>query len=154
MAQRDDRGTMLALYRAVWRVTGRQQVLLIAVSLIVAALAAAPPKFQQLVVNSLVQAGGSSRLAWLCAGFLAVVLLSAALKFVLNLNLSVVGERVVRLIRERLYANCVADATAAASDLPKRGTLVTMLSAEAEVVGSFAGAAIAAPLMQLGTPSA
>jgi len=34
---------------------------------------------------------------------------------------------------------------------PKRGTLVTMLAAEAEVVGSFAGSALAAPLMQLGT---
>ena len=34
---------------------------------------------------------------------------------------------------------------------PKRGTLVTMLAAEAEAVGSFAGSAIALPLMQLGT---
>ena len=72
---------------------------------------------------------------------------SAALKFALNLNLSAVGERVVRLIRERLYANSVAAAAIPAPDLPKRGTLVTMLSAEAETVGSFAGAAIAAPLL-------
>ena len=147
MAQQDDLGTMLALYRAVWRATGRQQVFLIVLSLVVAALAAAPLKFQQLVVNGLVRDGGTSRLAWLCAGLLAVVLLSAALKFALNLNLSAVGERVVRLIRERLYANSVAAAAIPAPDLPKRGTLVTMLSAEAETVGSFAGAAIAAPLM-------
>ncbi len=150
MAQRDA-ATMLALYRAVWRVTGRQQLRLIGLSVLVAALAAAPLKFQQLVVNSLVQHGDVQRLAWLCAGFLGVVLLSVALKFLLNLNLSVVGERVIRLIRERLYANHVGAALSGATEAPKRGTLVTMLSAEAEVVGSFAGAAIASPLMQLGT---
>ena len=40
MAQQDDLGAMLALYRAVWRATGRQQVFLIVLSLVVAALAA------------------------------------------------------------------------------------------------------------------
>jgi ABC-type bacteriocin/lantibiotic exporter with double-glycine peptidase domain len=142
---------MLELYRAVWRVTGREQPLLIFLSLLVAALAAAPLKFQQLVVNSLVGGGDLRRVAWLCAGFFAAVLLSAALKFALGLQLSVVGERVVLQIRQRLYANYVADALGDAENLPRRGTLVTMLAAEAEVVGSFAGAAIATPLLQLGT---
>ena len=139
------------LYRAVWRVTGRQQILLIGLSLIIAALAAAPLKFQQLIVNSLVEDGDHRRLAWLCAGFLAVVLLSAGLKFAMNFRLALVGERVVLLIRERLYTNGVADAARREAEPPKRGTLVTMLTAEAEAVGAFAGAAIAAPLMQLGT---
>jgi hypothetical protein len=35
--------------------------------------------------------------------------------------------------------------------VPKKGTLVTMLAAEAESVGSFAGSAFASPLMALGT---
>jgi ABC-type bacteriocin/lantibiotic exporter with double-glycine peptidase domain len=143
--------TILDLYRAVWRVTGRQQILLIGLSLTVAALAAAPLKFQQLVINGLVEDGEIHRIAWLCAGFLGVALLSAGLKFALSFRLSVVGERIVLRLRERLYANYVADVTAGAPDAPKRGTLVTMLAAEAESVGSFAGAAIASPLMALGT---
>jgi ABC-type bacteriocin/lantibiotic exporter with double-glycine peptidase domain len=143
--------TISDLYRAIWRVTGRQQFVLIGLSLTVAALAAAPLKFQQLVVNSLVEGGGIHRVAWLCAGLLGVTLLSATLKFVLNFRLSILGERIVLLLRERLYANYVTDATAGATDAPKRGTLVTMLAAEAESVGSFAGSAIASPLMQLGT---
>jgi ABC-type bacteriocin/lantibiotic exporter with double-glycine peptidase domain len=110
-----------------------------------------PLKFQQLVVNSLVQHGSVSKLAWLCAGFVAAVLLSATLKFVLGLRLSIVGESVVRLIRNRLYANHVADGQFASADRSPRGTLVTMLAAEAEVVGSFAGAAISSPLVQIGT---
>jgi ABC-type bacteriocin/lantibiotic exporter with double-glycine peptidase domain len=143
--------TIPDLYRAIWRVTGRQQILLIALSLTVAALAAAPLKFQQLVINSLVEGGDIHRIAWLCAGLLGVTLLSAGLKFVLNYRLSVLGERIVLLLRERLYGNCVNDAAAGATGGPKRGTLVTMLAAEAESVGAFAGSAIAAPLMQLGT---
>lgn len=79
------------------------------------------------------------------------MLLSAALKLALGLRLSVVGEGVVRRIRERLYANYVADAASGSPDLPQRGTLLSMLAAEAEVVGAFAGAAIASPLLQLGT---
>jgi ABC-type bacteriocin/lantibiotic exporter with double-glycine peptidase domain len=150
MDMQDDT-TMRGLYRAVWRVTGRQQLQLILLSLTVAALAAAPLKFQQLVINNLVYGGDLRRVALLCAGLLGVVLLSAALKFALGLRLSTVGERVVLLIRERLYLNHVADATSGTGEPPKRGTLVTMLSAEAESVGSFAGAAIATPLMQVGT---
>jgi hypothetical protein len=79
------------------------------------------------------------------------VLLSAGLKFALGLRQSVVGEDVVRRIRERLYTNYVTDTASGAADLPQRGTLLSMLAAEAEVVGSFAGAAIATPLLQLGT---
>lgn len=143
--------TLLDLYRAVWRVTGRQQLLLIGLSVTVATLAVAPLKFQQLVVNGLVEGGDIHRIAWLCAGFLAVALLSSALKFALNVRLSVLGERIVLLVRERLYTTYVANAALGVTGGPKRGTLVTMLAAEAEAVGSFAGSAIASPLMQLGT---
>jgi hypothetical protein len=55
--------TILELYGAIWRVTGRQQLLLIALSVIVAALAAAPLKFQQLVINRLVEGGEIRRVA-------------------------------------------------------------------------------------------
>lgn len=142
---------MTELYGAIWRVTGRQQVLLIVLSLLISALAAVPLKFQQLVINGLVYGGDVRNLVWLCAGFLGVVLASATLKFALKYRLSIVGERVILLIRERLYTIYVADAALEAADLPRRGTLVTMLSAEAEAVGAFAGAAIATPLMQIGT---
>jgi ABC-type bacteriocin/lantibiotic exporter with double-glycine peptidase domain len=138
------------LYRAVWRVSGRDQIALILLSLVVAALAAVPLEFQQLAVNSLVDYGNVFRLAWLCGGFLGAVLLSAGAKFLLGLRLALVGERVVRLIRERLYTNHVAQAAGDSAD-GAHGTLVTMLAAEAEVVGAFAGSAISTPVVQLGT---
>lgn len=139
------------LYRAVWRTTGREQILLIGLSLLVAALAAVPLKFQQLAINSLVESGSVPQLAWLCAGFLGAVLLSASIKFLLGLRLAVVGERVVLLIRRRLYENQVADTARDPQAAGRRGALVAMLTAEAEMVGAFAGAAISTPVVQIGT---
>ena len=139
------------LYRAVWRTTGRDQFLLIGLSLLVAALAAVPLKFQQLAINSLVEGGSVPQLAWLCAGFLGAVLLSASVKFLLGLRLAVVGERVVLLIRQRLYENQVADTARDPRAAGRRGALVAMLTAEAEMVGAFAGAAISTPVVQIGT---
>ena len=105
--------TIWDLYRAIWRVTARQQLVLIGLSLIVAALAAAPLIFQQLVVNSLVQGGDIDRVVGLCAGLLGVALLSAVLKFALNFRLSVLGEHrpavaraALRQLRDRCDDGC------------------------------------------------
>jgi ABC-type bacteriocin/lantibiotic exporter with double-glycine peptidase domain len=89
--------TIGQLYGVIWRITGRQQLLLIALSVIVAALAAAPLRFQQLVINGLVEDGDIYRVAWLCADLLGVTLLSAALKFALSFRMSILGERVQAL---------------------------------------------------------
>lgn len=139
------------LYRVIWQFTRRQQLMLIVLAVLVAGLAAAPLKFQQLVINNLVEDAELAHIAWLCAGFATVALLSAGLKFLLNFRLSVLGEQIVLRIRQRLYENYVADTRADDPGRPKRGTLVTMLAAEAEAVGTFAGSAIAIPLMQFGT---
>jgi hypothetical protein len=48
---------MLELYRAIWRVSGRRQIVLILLSLAIAGLAAAPLKFQQEIVNLLTYGG-------------------------------------------------------------------------------------------------
>jgi ABC-type multidrug transport system fused ATPase/permease subunit len=142
---------MAEIYRTAWRVTGRQQVPVIVLALIVAALAAVPLKFQQLIVNHLAAAGDVGRLLWLCAGLLAAVAASATCKFLLNYRIASIGEQVVALIRKRLYTNAVFDTQSRAPTTVDRGALVTMMSAEAEAVGAFAGSAFASPLVQIGT---
>ena len=142
---------MAAMYAAVWRATGRRQLLLIALSLAVAALAAAPLQFQKDIVNGLVDYGDRAALLLSCLALLGVVLLSGTLKFALGYAQGVVGERVVLMIRERVYGNFVADTASGRADTPSKGTVVAILSAEAEVVGAFAGAAIAGPVLQIGT---
>lgn len=142
---------MRALYRAVWRVSGREQMLLVVLALLVAGLASLPLRFQQLAINGLVENPDLRALAWNCAGFVCAILLSAGLKFALGLRLSLVGERVVKLIRERLYSNLVDDVARDSQANAQRGRILAMLNAETELVGSFAGAAIANPLLQAGT---
>lgn len=139
---------MLELYRRIWSATGRAQLVLIVLSLAIAALAAAPLQFQKDIVNGL---GGSidrRQLVMLCAGYLAVLVASSGLKFVLRYRSSVLSESVIRRIREVIYKNREG---AKAWTTDQRGTLVTMIAAEAEEVGRFAGMAIASPLVQMGT---
>lgn len=142
-----NRPALRELYRAVLRVSGRDQILLVLLALAVAALAAGPLKVQQLAINGLVGGIAADRLVLLCALFLLAVTASAGLKLLLNERITLVGERVVLRLRERLYRARVA----AEADGPAGGRLVAMLTAEAETVGQFAGAAIATPLVQLGT---
>ena len=142
---------MLEFYKAIWRASWRNQILLIALSVAVAGLAAAPLKFQKEAINGLIDSKGLPILLQLCAGYLAVVLLSAALKFLLNYRISLVGEGVIRYVRERVYTLHVTEAAKGVRDLPQKGTLLTMISTEAEDVGSFAGSAVADPLVMIGT---
>jgi ABC-type multidrug transport system fused ATPase/permease subunit len=113
----------------------------------VAALAAVPLQFQKDIINGLDEMIEQHQLVMLCAGYLAVLVMSSGLKFALQYKSSTLSESVIRRIRETLYRR----RTAEESTGDERGTLVTMIAAEAEEVGQFAGAAIASPLMQLGT---
>lgn len=142
---------MLDFYKAIWRATWRQQILLIGLSIAIAALAAAPLKYQKEAINGLVGGNSFAALLALCTAYFALVLLSAALKFLLNYRISLVGEGVIRFIRERLYTGHVSERAKGVQNLPEKGTLLTTLSADAEDVGSFSGSAIAEPLMMLGT---
>ena len=141
---------MLHLYSVIWRFTGRRQILLILLSFAIAALAAAPLKFQQKIINML--SGGSGDLGpvlVLGAGMFGVILLSLALKWVLGYSSGLLGEDVVRTIRQRLVASA---RTREDSNLPiSAGTLSTAISAEAEEIGGFVGSAFSEPIMQIGT---
>lgn len=139
---------MLELYRRIWIATGQQQIILIVLSLLVAALAAIPLQFQKDIINGLSDAMQSQQLLMLCAGYLGVLALSSGLKFAMNYRSAVLSESVIRRIRNVIYE----DNFGPQSDTDKEpGTLVTMIAAEAEEVGNFAGEAIASPLLQLGT---
>lgn len=141
---------MLELYQRIWRNTWRAQIVLIILSLCVAAVAALPLHYQKVIINGLAGDLDRQHLLLLGAQFLCVLVFSAALKFVLGYRMSILGEATIRLVRTRIYSR------EANTDRPKdeeplqQGTLATMIAAEAEEVGKFAGSAIASPLMQVG----
>jgi len=141
---------MLNLYAAIWRVSGRRQIVLIMLSIAIAALAAAPLKFQKEIVNLLTDGHlGVRHLFLLGAGMMAVTVLSLLLKWLMGYRSGILGEDVIRIIRKRLV-NGASDPRRDGEPVPL-GTLNTAISSEAEELGKFAGGALSEPVMQIGT---
>lgn len=139
---------MIELYRRIWAISARQQVVLIVLSLLIAALAAVPLQFQKTIINGLTESMDRKRLLLLCAGYLAVVLLSSGFRFAMDYRSAVLSENVIRRLRRRIYGERM---DLSGDDKDPRGKLVTMIAAEAEDLGRFAGDAIAEPVLQFGT---
>ncbi len=86
----------------------------------------------------------------LCGLFLALVLISGLLKYVLNVYAGIVAERMLRRIRYQLYHHVLR------FPLPQfrrvsQGELVQMVNAETEALGGYVGDALAVPAFQGGT---
>lgn len=140
---------MLNLYAAIWRVSGRRQMVLIVLSVIIAALAAAPLEFQKRIINLLGDRGaGPEELLALGAGMMGVILLSLGLKWLSGYRSGLLGEDLIRLIRTRLVATA---ADQSGDNRLPMGTLATAVTAEAEELGKFAGSAFSEPVVQIGT---
>ncbi|TMV09609.1 ABC transporter ATP-binding protein [Ruegeria sediminis] len=141
---------MFQLYAAIWRVSSGRQIVLIVLSIAIAALAAVPLEFQRDIVNHLTaQDADKEMLLLLGSGMMAVILLSLFLKWVLGFRAGTLGEDIIRLIRSRLVGR--AAEIGERGDDVRRGTLTTAVSAEAEELGKFAGGAFSDPVVQIGT---
>ncbi len=141
---------MLRLYSAIWRASAGRQILLILLSVAVAALAAVPLEFQRAIVNHLTSLDvGAEHLVYLGLGMMGVILLSLALKWVLGYRAGTLGEDMIRLIRQRLLWRS-SDINETGESV-RKGTMTTAISAEAEELGKFAGGAFSDPVVQIGT---
>ncbi|MEY8842719.1 ABC transporter transmembrane domain-containing protein [Cribrihabitans sp. XS_ASV171] len=141
---------MIELYKAIWRVSWGRQLLLVLLSVAIAALAAAPLEFQKRIVNLLTEEGTDlDHLLLLGGGMLGVILASLGIKWARGFLANVLGEDVIRMIRRRLLSEAETDE--ASGKQLRRGTLTTAISAEAEELGQFAGAAYSEPVVQIGT---
>jgi ABC-type bacteriocin/lantibiotic exporter with double-glycine peptidase domain len=141
---------MLRLYSAIWRASAGRQILLILLSVAVAALAAVPLEFQRAIVNHLTSLDvGAERLIYLGLGMMGVILLSLALKWILGYRAGTLGEDMIRLIRQRLLWRS-SDINETGESV-RKGTMTTAISAEAEELGKFAGGAFSDPVVQIGT---
>ena len=141
---------MFQLYAAIWRISGPRQIILILLSLAIAALAAAPLKFQQEIVNLLTKGNfETSHLFLLGGGMVGVIVLSLGLKWLMGYRSQLLGENVIRLIRGRLLQGAADEEKSNGGILT--GTLSTAISAEAEELGKFTGSAFSEPVMQIGT---
>jgi ABC-type multidrug transport system fused ATPase/permease subunit len=145
---------MRELYAYVWRSSAPKQIVLIILAIMAAVLATAPLELQRHIINTLAGHERPERLAWLCGGYLIAALCIGGLKYIVNIRSSGLGEATIRSLREEIFSSSSSlrqDETVGKTEIDQSGTVVTMISSEAEVVGKFVGDCISTPIVQAGT---
>lgn len=145
---------MRELYQYVWRSSAPQQIVLIILAIMAAVLATAPLELQRHIINTLAGHERAERLAWLCGGYLIAALGIGGLKYAVNIKSAGLGEAMIRSLREEIFRGSSPPRpheTDGGMAKEQSGTVVTMISAEAEVVGKFVGDCISTPIVQAGT---
>ena len=102
---------MRKLYRYIWTVSGRQQVLLSLLAASLFLIQLAPLELQRRIVNDATDKVDFSIIAWLCLAYFGVVVLEGGLKFAMNVYRGSVSEAANQ--RLRLEANPAAKSGAA-----------------------------------------
>ena len=149
------------LFSFIWRYSKRQQLGLLALTLLIFPFLYASLELPKQIINdaigapeSVVQVWGQemSQVAYLlllCCGFLASVVIAGVLKMRLNTAKGVTAERLLRRLRYSLIRRMIR--------FPKpyfrttsQGELVSMITSESEPMGGLMGDALAQPVFQAG----
>ena len=127
--------------RFVWYVSGKHQIILCVLSVIVFMLATLPLELQRRLVNKATVGAAVEPLLWLAALYLAAAMAEGATKFVMNVYRGWVGEKAVRWLRR-----CIDRRV---NDKPD-GTSASMMLSEAEPVAGFVAVSVSEPVLQIG----
>lgn len=142
-------GKIWDLYSYVWRVSGRAQLLLSALSIALFVLELAPLELQRRIVNDAVDRRGYGMIALFCAMYLAVALTQGGLKLVLNVYRGSVIEDVSRRLRldPNLMAITGSEERGGAED---QGVAISIVASEVDAVGGFVGTSFSEPVLNGG----
>lgn len=135
------------LYRYIWSISARDQVLLSIMSVGVFLLELAPLELQRRIVNGAVAHHPYRSIAILCGVYLAVSLVHGGLKLVTNVYRGSVGEKTNRHLRMQLAPAPEPDAKGPEGDA---GVRISIVLSETEAVGGFAGGSFAEPVLNAG----
>lgn len=150
----------LSLYAFIWKVSGRAQLLVCLLSGLLIPLAMVPLELQRRIVDDAVSGGDLRLLVMLGLLYLATIVTQQTIKYGLNLSRGMVIEDVTRRLRNLIHLSMEAEAERSESHArppahnhvsQDRGSVVSMVAAEAEDVGGFVGDSISVPLVQGGT---
>ena len=125
------------LYRFIWKISKRDQILLSILSTGVFLLELAPLELQRRIVNSAVDDREFRYIGLLCLLYLGISLLHGGLKLVTNVYRGSVSEATNRHLRMQMVPGPGGESTVGDSDA---GVRISMIVSEAEAVGGFAGA--------------
>jgi len=151
-----------SLYRYILKHSGRDQLLLIVLTLISMPFVYVSLDIPKTIINQAI--GGRdvpadilgvevtqiSYLMVLCAAFLILVIVNGTFKYIINVYSGVVGERMLRRFRYELYSRVLR------FPLPhfkrtSQGEIIPMITSETEPLGAFIGESFMLPAVQGGT---
>jgi ABC-type multidrug transport system fused ATPase/permease subunit len=137
------------LYRYIWKVSARGQVILSALSVAVFLLELAPLELQRRIVNGAVDHRGFQFIVMLCLIYVAVALVHGSLKLVLYVYRGSVSEAANRRLRMQINPTATADSVTQ-NGSGEKGVKISIVVSEVEAVGGFVGLSFCEPLLNGG----
>ena len=133
----------------VFRVSASSQAWISLLAIAVFILNTAPLELQRRILNAIVLDGDMQLVLGLAAAYVGIVLSEGLVKLLMNVYRGWVCEKSVRALR--LAASAVADSRRRCHDEPDiQGVEISMILAEPEPIGAFAGVAVSEPVLQFG----
>jgi ABC-type bacteriocin/lantibiotic exporter with double-glycine peptidase domain len=139
------------LYEYIWRTSRSKQIAICLLTLVMAPLSLVPLELQRRIVDHALLERKLDLLALLGGAYLAIIVLQGGLKFLLNMLKGAAAETIARDLRLKIMRRSVREHKSEGRPDINAGTVVSMLAAETENVSSFAGDALAVPLLSAGT---
>ncbi|KAB7615221.1 ABC transporter ATP-binding protein [Amylibacter sp. SFDW26] len=147
-----------SVYRYIFNKSYRQQIVVIALTLILLPLAPVPLELQRRILDDAVAQKDTDMLLKLGGFYILAMLVAAGFKFAMRAQRELISANIVRSLRGSVFHYTYT----AAPQLPKdqnpadvdevdEGAVVSMMSSEVEKLGGFAGSAISGPLFEIGT---
>jgi ABC-type bacteriocin/lantibiotic exporter with double-glycine peptidase domain len=136
-----------SLYRYVWQVSGRSQIFIALLSMVVFLLDLVPLELQRRIVNDAISKAALSRLVWLCLAYAVVVVGQGGSKLVLNIWRSAIAERTSRHLRIATWEQALCHPHETEG---KEGVGLSIILAEADPVGGFVGGSFSEPILHAG----
>lgn len=137
-----------SLVRYVWRMSGRHQLFVCLLALIVAGLSMVPLELQRRIINGALEMKQFSPLITLGAVYLGVLLLQALLKYLLRMYQSWLSESAI--LYNRTHLASLHDRHLANSRDTENGRAVSIIGAETDRLGGFVGEGFSQPVVNLG----
>ena len=137
------------LYRYIWKVSARDQVLLSLLAIAVFLIEMVPLELQRRIVNGAVKGREFEFIGLLCLAYIAVVAVQGGLKLVMNVYRGSVTEAANQRLRMQVNESA-APASTSASATGEEGVKISIIVSEVESVGGFVGSSFAEPMLNAG----
>lgn len=141
---------MKELYKYIWKVSGRQQVLLSIVAACLFLVQLAPLELQRRIINDATARADFHVIAWLCAAYVVVVLVQGGLKLALNVYRGSVTEAANQRLRLEIKPEAKPGEAPGPDPKQEGGVAISIIVSEVEVVGGFIGSSFSAPVLNGG----